>query len=115
LWHLTVFKTRYDELAIYRDDVVIPMGLASMAIQAVAFAWLYPRITPDTAAWRAGAWRFFLIAGGLAFSYAVLPVAAKYRMTAVSEFVALESAFTILHFAVVAPLVALASRPRGSS
>src|SRR5262245_6109762 len=109
-WHLTVFKARYDQLAMYRDDVIIPMGLASMAIQAVVFAWLYPRITSDVRSWGSGALRFFAVAGALAFSYAVLPVAAKYSMTSVPEFFALETAFTALQFAVVSPLIALAYR-----
>ena len=114
-WHLTIFKDRYDQLAMYRDEVIIPMGLASMAIQAVTYAWLYPRLVPAVSAWRTGAMRFFLVAGGLAFSYSVLPVAAKYRMTSIGDFVMLETAFTAIQFAIVSPLVALAYRSRPAS
>jgi len=39
-----------------------------------------------------------------------LPVAAKYQMTSVMDFMKLESAFTIVQFAIVSPLIALAYR-----
>ncbi|HQR22420.1 MAG TPA: hypothetical protein PKV98_16250, partial [Burkholderiaceae bacterium] len=48
--------------------------------------------------------------GVMAWSFAVLPVAAKYRMTSVQDFMVLETAFTVLQFAVVSPLIALAHR-----
>jgi len=44
------------------------------------------------------------------WSYIVLPVAAKYDMTSVPNFMLLESGFTLLQFLVVAPLMALAYR-----
>jgi hypothetical protein len=46
----------------------------------------------------------------LAWSFVVLPVAAKYRMTSVQDFIVLETCFTALQFAVVSPLIALAHR-----
>lgn len=113
-WHLVTFAERYRQLAMYRDDVIIPFGLASMAIQAVLFAWAYPRLFGDRAAsWQRGAARFGLFFGALAWSFAVLPVAAKYRMSSVPDFLMLESAFTVLQFTIVSPLVALAYRSAG--
>jgi hypothetical protein len=114
LWHLKTFKARYDRLETYRETVIIPLGLASMLIQALLFAWLYPRLF-DTAhdAWLSSALRFFAVFGTLAWSFVVLPVAAKYRMRSVGEFLALETAFTITQFGVVSPLVALAWRAPG--
>ena len=111
LWHLTVFRDRYERLELYRDGVIIPFGLASMAIQALLYAWLYPRIF-DTGhdAWVSSALRFGLVFGLLAWSFSTLPVAAKYRMTSVSGFMWLESAFTFVQFAIVSPLIALAWR-----
>lgn len=40
----------------------------------------------------------------------VLPVAAKYRMASMPGFIVLETCFTALQFAIVAPLVAPAWR-----
>jgi hypothetical protein len=110
-WHLKIFRTHYDQLQMYREPVIIPLGLASMVTQAVLFAWLYPRVFSTARdAWLEGAMGFAAIFGVLAWSFTTLPVAAKYRMTSVRRFVLLESAFTIVQFLVVAPLIALAWR-----
>jgi len=109
-WHLSIFADRYHQLAMYRDEVLIPLGLASMIVQALLFAWAYPRLFGGAPSWRRGALGFGLVFGTLAWSLAVLPVAAKYRMASVAEFMALETAFTLLQFAVVSPLIALAWR-----
>lgn len=115
-WHLTTFKAEYERLDLYRPEVIIPLGLASMAIQALLFAWLYPRLF-DTrrAAWASSALGFGAIFGVLAWSFTTLPVAAKYQMSSISDFLLLETGFTILQFAVVSPLIALVYRePRAS-
>lgn len=110
-WHLVTFADRYHQLAMYRDDVIIPFGLTSMAIQALLFAWAYPRLfCADAAHWLRGALGFGIFFGALAWSFAVLPVAAKYRMSSVQDFLMLETAFTVLQFLVVSPLIALAYR-----
>ncbi len=110
-WHLVTFADRYQQLAMYRDEVIIPLGLTSMAIQALLFAWAYPRLFGDRgASWWRGAAGFGIRFGALAWSFAVLPVAAKYRMSSVPDFVLLETAFTLLQFAIVSPLIALAYR-----
>jgi hypothetical protein len=110
-WHLSTFKAQYDALAMYRADVIIPMGLASMAIQGLLFAWLYPKLfSTARGEWTASALRFFLVFGTLAWSFLVLPVAAKFNMTSVPQFLLLETAFTVLQYAVTAPLIALAWR-----
>lgn len=110
-WHLVTFADRYHQLAIYRDDVIIPFGLTSMAIQALLFAWAYPRLfRADAAHWLRGTLGFGIFFGALAWSFAVLPVAAKYRMSSVQDFLMLETAFTFLQFLIVSPLIALAYR-----
>jgi ABC-type sugar transport system permease subunit len=43
VWHLVLFKSYYDALAIYRSDIIIPFGLLSMLIQAGIFAWIYEK------------------------------------------------------------------------
>lgn len=107
-WHLSVFADRYHGLAMYRDEVIIPLGLASMVLQALLYAWVYPRLFGGRE-WRMGALRFGLVFGVLAWSLTVLPVAAKYRMASVPEFLALETAFTVLQYLIVSPLIAWAS------
>lgn len=112
-WHLSIFKAQYDGLAMYRADLIIPMGLASMIIQGLLFAWLYPKLFSTTRdRWTKSALQFFMIFAILAWSFLVLPVAAKYNMTSVSQFTLLETAFTIIQYAVTAPLISLAWRDR---
>lgn len=111
VWHLVTFADRYHRLEMYRDDVLIPLGLASMVIQALFFAWVYPRLFPPARVpWPRGAISFGCVFGVIAWSFAVLPVAAKYRMTSVPDFIMLETCFTVLQFAVVSPLIAMACR-----
>lgn len=110
-WHLVTFADRYHQLAMYRDDVIIPLGLTSMLIQALLFAWVYPRLfVAKGAHWLRGATLFGLVFGSLAWSFAVLPVAAKYRMASVPDFLVLETTFTALQFLIVSPLIALVYR-----
>src|SRR5213592_3580480 len=44
VWHLVLFEQKYHALGIYRDDPIIPFGLASMMIQSVIFSWVYPHL-----------------------------------------------------------------------
>lgn len=111
VWHLVVFTENYHRLEIYRDEVIIPLGLASMVIQAVFFSWAYPRLfATERLRWVQSAWRSGFCFAALSWSFTALPVAAKYRMASVPDFLLLETAFTLLQFAVVAPLIALAYR-----
>ncbi len=110
-WHLKIFKHQYDQLEIYRAQPVIPLGLGTMILQAALYAWVYPRLF-DTApdAWLTSALRFGAFFGLLAWTLAVVAVAAKNRMRSVSAFLRIETAFTIVHYAIVSPLIALAWR-----
>lgn len=110
-WHLKTFRNHYERLEVYRPTMLIPLGLLSMAIQAVLFAWVYPRLFSTAHdAWFQGALGFAGLFGVLAWTLATLPAAAKYRMAAVRPFLLLETAFTAVHFLVVSPLIALAWR-----
>jgi hypothetical protein len=110
-WHLSTFKANYEALQIYRPDVIIPMGLSSMIIQGLIFAWVYPRLFSTARQdWLASATKFFAVFGLLAWSFLVLPTAAKFNMTSVMDYMKLETGFTILQYLVAAPLIALAWR-----
>lgn len=111
IWHLVTFAEQYHRLAMYRGEVIIPLGLASMLIQAFFFAWAYPRLF-DTRRerWLHSAGLAAVVFGVLAWSFTTLSVAAKYQMQSVPDFMLLESAFTALQFLVVSPLIALAHR-----
>lgn len=111
VWHLVTFHEAYERLALYRAQVIIPLGLASMIIQALCFAWAYPRLfSTRREDWLASAAKFAVMFGTLAWSFTTLPVAAKYNMASVADFLKLETAFTAVQFIVIAPLMALSYR-----
>jgi hypothetical protein len=111
VWHLVTFHDAYERLALYRPQVIIPFGLAAMIIQAVFFSWAYPRLfSTRREDWLGSALRFCGVFAVLSWSFTTLPVAAKYQMSSVADFLKLETAFTLLQFAIVAPLIALAYR-----
>lgn len=111
VWHLVAFESQYQALHIYRADPIIPFGLASMLIQSAIFSWAFPRLFAGS---RASIPRDGLLyglgAGLLSWSFTTLAVAAKHPMTSISDYVVLETAFTVLQFVVVGPLIALAHR-----
>jgi hypothetical protein len=117
VWHLVTFKDAYDRLELYRAEVIIPFGLASMLVQAVIVAWAYPKLfSTRREDWLSSALRFGCVFALLAWSFTTLPVAAKYQMRSVVDFLKLETGFTILQFAIISPLIALAQRQaRGQS
>jgi len=110
-WHLVLFAPAYEALGIYRPDPIIPFGFASMVIQGVVFSWAYPRLFPGrgNAIFRPGL-AYGLALAVLSWSFTTLAVAAKNIMGSVSLYVELETAFTLLQFAIVGPLIALAHR-----
>ncbi|MGE3336097.1 MAG: hypothetical protein AB7I36_20880 [Rhodospirillaceae bacterium] len=114
-WHLVTFAEQYERLHILRAEVIIPMGLAAMILQAVIFSGVYPQLFSTARNdWLKSAARFGVVFGLLGWSFMVLPVAAKYQMASVPDFMLLETSFTILQFLVVSPLIALAHRDRAS-
>ena len=109
-WHLVLFAPQYQSLQIYRPDVIIPFGLLSIFIQGAILSWLFPKIMRADAPWIQQGLKFGLVVGLFAWSFSTIAVAAKNVMTSVPLYLALESGFTILQFAIVGPLIALAHR-----
>jgi hypothetical protein len=81
-----------------------------MFIQGAVSSWVYPCVFTD----RSPVLRNGLIYGlGMAlvsWSFTTLAVGAKHVMTSVPIYLALETTFTLMQFAVVGPLIALAHR-----
>ncbi|MBK7864293.1 MAG: hypothetical protein IPJ65_37980 [Archangiaceae bacterium] len=107
VWHLVAFKRYYDDLAMYRHDVIIPFGLLSMGIQAVLFAWVcevaFARRAPNAR----GMLSFALFGAVLSWRFTTIAVAAKNVMTSVPDYLLIESAFTAVQWALVGPLMTL--------
>ncbi len=62
--------------------MIIPLGLASMILQGLLFAYLYPKLFSTARAdWLTSAVQFFCIFAPLAWPFLVLSVAAKNCIT----------------------------------
>ena len=109
VWHLVLFKDYYDVLALYRRDVIVPFGFVAMTLQAVLFAWVFDSSFAHgpVSVWRRGSY-FAAFGAVLSWSFTTLSVAAKNVMTSVPDYMLIESAFTVVQWAVVGPLMALA-------
>ena len=104
-WHLTIFSDYYKSLNVYREDIIIPFGIVSMLIQGVIWSVVYERLFSGESILK-GALKFALLACPLAWSFMVLAVSAKHQMSSVSGFLLIETAFMLVHYAIVSPLIA---------
>lgn len=105
LWHLTIFADYYRSLNVYREDIIVPFGIISMFVQGVIWSLVYERLFAGQSILR-GALKFALLACPLAWSFMVLAVSAKHQMSSVSGFLLIETAFILVHYAIVSPLIA---------
>lgn len=105
VWHLVLFEGYYAALAIYRPDLIIPLGFLSMLIQAIIFALIYETSFARQAG---GFWSRALTYGAmgsvLSWSFTTLAVAAKNIMSSVPDYLLIETAFTAVQWIMVAPL-----------
>ena len=112
VWHLTIFTDYYRSLNVYREDIIIPFGIISMFIQGVIWSIVYERLFAGESILR-GALKFAVIACPLAWSFMVLAVSAKHQMSSVSGFLSIETAFILVHYAIVSPLIAAVYARKG--
>jgi hypothetical protein len=112
VWHLVLFGDYYEALGIYRDDMIFPLGLASMLIQAILFALIYEKAFGGSELEAGRVLRYGLAGAALSWSFTTLAVAAKNVMTSVPDYMLIETAFTLVQWAIVAPVMALALRAR---
>jgi hypothetical protein len=117
VWHLVLFQRYYEELAIYRKDIIIPFGFLSMLSQAIIFAWIYDKAFAQ----RSGtlfsrSLAYAALGAALSWSFTTLAVAAKNVMTSVPNYLVIETAFTVVQWIMVAPLTVLfyGDKPRGA-
>jgi hypothetical protein len=109
LWHLVLFESYYQALAIYRHDIIIPFGFLSMLIQAAIFAWIYDKaFAQQQGTLVSRALTYGVVGAVLSWSFTTLAVSAKNVMASVPDYLLIETAFTIVQWIMVAPLTAFA-------
>jgi hypothetical protein len=116
VWHLVLFKDYYTALQIYRSDIIIPFGLLSILIQAVAFGWIYERVfSRQTGTWLSRGLRYASTGAVLSWSFTTIAVAAKNLMGSVPDYLLIETAFTAVQWIIVGPLTAFAFSSQGAA
>ncbi len=109
-WHLVLFKDIYDQLGIFsRKDPIIPLGLASMAMQGAVLAYVYPLFDRGGSVFKEGL-RFGLLVGVLMASIAVFAEGAKQQVSSLGTWLVFESVYYLLQFSIVGIVLALIDR-----
>lgn len=108
VWHLVLFQSYYEALAIYRRDVIVPFGFLSILIQAAIFARMYGKAFAGAGgSLLSRTLRYGVVCAALSWSFTTLAVSAKNVMASVPDYLLIETAFTIAQWALVAPLTVL--------
>ena len=111
VWHLVLFQSYYEALAIYRPDVIIPFGVLSMLIQGAIFAWLYRHLFAGSGgSVLSRTLRYGAVCAALSWSFTTLAVSAKNVMASVPDYLLIETAFTLAQWTLVAPLTVLSTQ-----
>ena len=109
VWHLVLFEHYYAALTIYRSDIIIPLGLLSMLIQSVLFAFIYERaFAHQNGTLLSRGLSYGIFGAVLSWSFTTLAVGAKNIMTSVPDYLIIETAFTAVQWMLVGPLTAVA-------
>lgn len=105
VWHLAIFKSNYDSIHVFRENLSVPLGLLTITIQGLVLAYIYPRLKTDGSTVYEG-FRFAAIIGTIFWSIQAVAAAAKHHMDSLPTFLLLETGFFVLMFVVVGPAMA---------
>ena len=105
-WHLVLFKDLYEQLGIFtREEPLIPLGIASIVMQGIVLAYLYPRFYRGGRIISEGL-RFGLLTGILMASIAVFAEAGKQQVASLGTWLLFESAYYLLQFGFLGVVIA---------
>lgn len=108
-WHMGLFKEKYESFGYFSGEPNIPVGLATIVIQGVVLALIYPLFHTGSA----GFVRAFQFAGlmGLFFwTSHVLALVAKQNVPNAGGFIAMETGYLAVQFGLFALVLGLIYR-----
>ena len=97
-----------------RTEPMIPLGIASMVIQGLIFAWLYPAYANGASTLRKSIIFSWLIGGFLA-SYIVFGEAGKYAIPSISNWMVVEASAAFVQYTLFGVWLAAIHRARATS
>jgi hypothetical protein len=96
-WYMLLFKGLYAELGIFnRENPLFPLGISSMLLQGIVFAYLYPRLFRGVNPLVEGI-KFSILMEAIMFSIATLANGAKIHVAPLGTWILVQSGFHILH------------------
>lgn len=108
-WHMGLFKEKYENFGYFAGEPNIPVGLATIIIQGVVLALIYPLFHTGSA----GFVRAFQFAGlmGLFFwTSHVLALVAKQNVPNAGGFIAMETGYLAIQFGLFALVLGIVYR-----
>jgi hypothetical protein len=97
--HFAINADHFAAIPIMRAEPLIALGVTSMAIQGLVFAWLYPVYANGASTLRKSIVLSWLIGGFLA-SYIVLGEAGKYAVPSLSSWIAVEASAAFAQYTI---------------
>lgn len=107
--HFAVNAEHYAAISIMRSQPVVAMGIASMVIQGLIFAFLFPTFNRGGNPVRNGI-AFAWAIGGFLASYIALGEAGKYSIPSIPSWLAVEASVALVQFTVFGALLGLLHR-----
>lgn len=108
--HFAINKEHYAAISIMRPEPLIALGITSMLIQGLIFAWLFPVFMRASSPVKSGV-VFSLTIGAFLASYIVLGEAGKYSVPSLSSWIGVEATAALVQYAVFGTLLGLLHRP----
>lgn len=109
LWHVGLFKERYQAFGYFDGEPNVGLGLMTIAIQGTVLALLYPVINIGSGG-LAKAVKFCALMGVFLWTTHVLAFVAKQQVTDALPFVLMETGYLALQFGLYAGALALVYR-----
>jgi len=115
VWHLVAFKNTYDQLGyISRDEPIIAFGFASIVMQGILLATIYPLLC-GRLSFGKGAATFILLMGTYHWTMHVLAAAAKQDIGPLPTWFGIETLYLAIQFTLGGLLMAYIYRQANSS
>lgn len=105
LWHLVAFKGFYAATGYFDGEPNLALGMASMVVQGVVMAYLYPSLRRGGGVVPEGV-RFGLLMGAFLASSHILAFAAKQHVDPLGAWMVMESLWLVLQFSVTGVAIA---------
>ena len=107
--HFVINASHYTNIPIMRTEPLVPMGLASMVVQGLIFAWLFPTFNRVGHPIRNGV-VFSCALGAFLASYIVLAEAGKYSIPSIGSWIAVEGSAALVQYVVFGLFLGLLHR-----